>query len=50
VEVPELVQELMVAAVTRGVALVGLKMEDDVPPFLGHDGHENSLFRPYLGH
>jgi hypothetical protein len=51
VEVPGLVQALMVAVVTRGVvALVGLKMEDDVPPFLGHDGHENSLFRPYLGH
>jgi hypothetical protein len=51
VEVPGLVQASMVAAVTRGVvALVGLKMEDDVPPFLDYDDHENFLFRPYLSH
>ena len=51
VEVPGLVQALMVAVVTRGVvALVGLKREDDVPPFLDHGDHENFLFRPYLSH
>jgi hypothetical protein len=50
VEVPGLVQASMVAVVTRGVVVpVGLKMKDDVPPFLDHDDHENSLFRPYLG-
>jgi hypothetical protein len=51
VEVLGLLQASMVAVVTRGVvALVGLKREDDVPPFLDYDDYENSLFRPYLSH